>query len=538
MHLRFLLLILFLLLIPTASAQIIINEIMYDPLQNDAYNEWAEVYNTGDASLNLENWTLCDKKIIAGYVENISGAIHLNYSTTIPAKSYAIITDGGTGTEAYDNFNISESAVVLHVNVSEICSGLTNTANKTIWLKNASGNIIENITYSPAWGANGNGKTLERNASGWFESTGLGGTPGAANSILFSGQNADDNGSAAESQNPANQAQESSPATRLEIIRSPSSMKFGDFTSIQARFLSGNRGFSKMRFAAYVWSPAWIARDMTRDESTLRNAPYNAAAAAEAENIAENTTTDILLPLFLKCNTEGKYAAGSYTVRVRGYSFRDGSWSEVAERDAQIPVSGENELCGAEIVYVNKTIKESCTPAPARNEMDALRINITAPEIAFLGDNFTTTVLLKNRANNSLDLEIYSYLYEHSTIMSQGWSGEKWGNSRTANARKVVLAPDGSETIELLNMPRESIAAEKYTFKVRIDDMNDVKKSEERIFLIDVKAPPEKGNVNVEIKNESSDNRITGAAAAEHSENTGGSFWDMLINRIKSWLEW
>lgn len=314
-------------------------------------------------------------------------------------------------------------------------------------------------------------------------------------------------------------------------------MKFGDFSGMQARFYSGGRSFEKMRFAAYVYSPAWIARDMAREDTILRNAPYNAAAAAEAENIPENTSTDIVLPLFLKCNPEKKYAGGSYTVRVRGYSFAGGSWSEIADADTQISVSGENGLCTSEVVYVNRTIKENCT-TPEHSGDEGLEINISAPEIAFPGNNFTTTVLIKNRANSSLDLEIYSYLYEHSTIMSQGWSGEKWGNSRTANAKKIALAPNGSATIELVNMPRENIGAEKYTFKVRIDDLNNVKNSEERVFLVDVKAPPENGDTNVEIKNETGDNKITGMAAAEHSENTELSFLEMLLNRIKKWVGW
>ena len=40
------------------SAQVVINEIVYNPNQgDDNYNEWVELYVTED--INLESWTIC-----------------------------------------------------------------------------------------------------------------------------------------------------------------------------------------------------------------------------------------------------------------------------------------------------------------------------------------------------------------------------------------------------------------------------------------------------------------------------------------------
>lgn len=122
-----------------------ITEIMYNPSQSDSCNEWIEIYT--NETINLENFTLCDVRIIPGYVNESNQQIYMNVTYELPADSYALLTDGGTGTQVYYNFNASGYA--FHTNSSYLCSGLSNTNNKTLFVKN-NGDIIVNVTYTPS----------------------------------------------------------------------------------------------------------------------------------------------------------------------------------------------------------------------------------------------------------------------------------------------------------------------------------------------------------------------------------------------------
>jgi len=124
---------------------IIINEVMACPIDSDYYNEWIELYNPSDISIDIKNWTIDD----GGEKDTIvSDLDHGNGTTIIPPNSYAILTDQGT--KVYDNFTIPENAIKLYVDDSSICSyGLNNNQEKLI-LSDSSGNIIDAIE----WGFN------------------------------------------------------------------------------------------------------------------------------------------------------------------------------------------------------------------------------------------------------------------------------------------------------------------------------------------------------------------------------------------------
>ena len=190
-----------------------INEIMYNPSTEqggDNYSEWIEIYNPTDESINLSGWELCGKKLLAGYINYTGGTAgngsYLNKGMILSPKQYAIITDGGSGTKVYQYFNISDDALALHVNSSTLCKdtrGLKNSG-ETINLTDNLGNLIDSVTYDDSWGADGNGKTLERknvlddsnSSDNWGESIPENGTPGGLNSVILwiSDVNVDANG--------------------------------------------------------------------------------------------------------------------------------------------------------------------------------------------------------------------------------------------------------------------------------------------------------------------------------------------------------
>jgi hypothetical protein len=120
---------------------------MYNPSQNDNYNEWVEIYT--NETVNLENFTLCNISILSGYINDSDQETYLNTTYEIPANRHALITDGGSGTQVYYNFNVSNDSSAFHVDSGYLCGGLSNTNNKTLLIKDPNGTIIENVTYAP-----------------------------------------------------------------------------------------------------------------------------------------------------------------------------------------------------------------------------------------------------------------------------------------------------------------------------------------------------------------------------------------------------
>ncbi len=493
------------------NTDIIINEIMYNPVPSDTYNEWIELYNNGTDSVSLESWSLCGKSILSGYVDR-NGTLHMSISLIIPPKGYALITDGGSGTEVYDNFNINESAAAMHVDAASICASLTNTDGKPIELKDSSGTLIEIITYDPSIGASGNGKSLERNTTGWFESLADGGTPGWKNSIsttLVPEQNESEPEEPDVQENetvvdniPEN---ETVPEEDLEemmvetplgsaeitILSAPSSMHFGDYAPMHVSFFSGESEFSEARIVAYVFSPHWISRELSRDEETIRSAPYSTGVAAAMHNIGINTTTTVILPIFLKCNEDEKYTEGHYVLRVRLYK-NEGSWTSVTETDITLSVSGKNPLCEKEIVYVNVTTEcEAKETAPEVKDDDELEFSFGVPEVVYLDENFSTNIMIRNARNETIFVEAYSYLYDGAKRLSYGFDGEAWGKTWGANAVQIELAQNEAKNISLLNLVKNATSLEVHTYKIIVKDLGTSKNLKEEIVLVRVEKKPE-----------------------------------------------
>ena len=123
---------------------LIINEVMYDPNTNDNYNEWIELYNPTNQSINISGWNIIDNFA----EDDLEGDFdHGNGTTIIPPHGYAIISDHGT--TIYENFSISDKAVRIYVDDASIGNGLGNDQDKLI-LKNSTGQIIDALE----WGYN------------------------------------------------------------------------------------------------------------------------------------------------------------------------------------------------------------------------------------------------------------------------------------------------------------------------------------------------------------------------------------------------
>lgn len=113
------------------QGNLVINEVMYNPEPNDNYNEWIELYNPTNQSINLTGWSITDNSG-KDFIE--PDFDHGNGTLIIPPDGYAVITDHGT--KAYENFTIPESTVSLYVDDKSIGNGLGNNGDKIILRNN------------------------------------------------------------------------------------------------------------------------------------------------------------------------------------------------------------------------------------------------------------------------------------------------------------------------------------------------------------------------------------------------------------------
>jgi len=161
--------------------KLVINEIMYDPLTGNA--EWVELYNPLSKSVNISGWKFNESST------NVSISDSINYM--LDAGAYIVIA---SDTTVYNRFpelrTLSQGNRLIIKSIS-----LTNDG-ETLKIVDASGNTIEEVTYSPKWHnpniADEKGYSLERinpllngnNSSNWSSSADfLGGTPARKNSI-------------------------------------------------------------------------------------------------------------------------------------------------------------------------------------------------------------------------------------------------------------------------------------------------------------------------------------------------------------------
>ena len=146
---------------------IIINEIMYNPTETpEKDHEWVEIYNNDTIPIDITGWNF--------YEDGANHGLTLKQgSMTISSGGYAVIAENDTAfMEDYPGYTgtlIDSSWGALH------------NDGETIALKNGS-TIIDSVNYT-SYTPIQEGRSLEKDATGWYESKVEGGTPGKINSI-------------------------------------------------------------------------------------------------------------------------------------------------------------------------------------------------------------------------------------------------------------------------------------------------------------------------------------------------------------------
>jgi len=165
---------LFLISIASVSADLVINEIMYDPAGNlDDDLEWIEIFNNGTEKINFTDWQINEKPI---------GNIKLNPQEFI-VIARELLDDS-------DNDKINFESVYGNNDSTWNSADKINAIEVKIVLTNSGGAInLTNSTktylakYNSSLGGNNNGKSLEFIDGIFLESIENSGTPGRKNSV-------------------------------------------------------------------------------------------------------------------------------------------------------------------------------------------------------------------------------------------------------------------------------------------------------------------------------------------------------------------
>jgi hypothetical protein len=145
-----------------AFASLEITEIMYDLSGSDTGREWIEIYNPDSTPVDVTKIKLFEASTNHG-VSVSSGSGTLNF------EGYAVISDVPS---KFMTDNPSYSGMLFDSTFS-----LSNTG-EPLELRNASGTILDSVTYDSALGATGDGNSLQKINGAWTASAP---TPGLQN---------------------------------------------------------------------------------------------------------------------------------------------------------------------------------------------------------------------------------------------------------------------------------------------------------------------------------------------------------------------
>lgn len=125
------------------NGSVVVNEIMYAPASPRP--EWVELYNNSPDSIILDGFTLADN---SGATAKLPRTVYV-----LAPSGYVVVADDSTFFDYHSG--ISEGVIVVGI------PSLNNSGDAVV-IHDASGNLLDSVAYSPSWGGNSGGKSLER----------------------------------------------------------------------------------------------------------------------------------------------------------------------------------------------------------------------------------------------------------------------------------------------------------------------------------------------------------------------------------------
>ena len=176
---------------------------------------------------------------------------------------------------------------------------------------------------------------------------------------------------------------------------------------------------------------------------------------------SKNTAYVVQLPVAMKANCQRKYAGGSHTLVVEGLGVEDRHSVYVeglSSSACQFSASSAESTC------VASAESPSARAAESQGEWAFLEYY---PRKIFRGEEFETFVRVENSGDGKEKYAIYSYVFNRSWPLSEGFDGEKWSSAWDANKKEFSVEPHSSKTIVLKNRIMKNISGS-YSYRVRL----------------------------------------------------------------------
>jgi len=143
------------------NPSVIINEIAWMGTADSANNEWIELYNNTQKSINLDGWRLTAQ----------DGTPNISLSGIIPASGFYLLER-------------TDDETVPNIPADKIYSGALGNNGEYLILYNNLNEIIDELNYSAGWinGDNNTKQTMEKSSINWQTSENPRGTPKSQNS--------------------------------------------------------------------------------------------------------------------------------------------------------------------------------------------------------------------------------------------------------------------------------------------------------------------------------------------------------------------
>ncbi len=167
----------FLFWFASSFSQVILNEIMFDPMADGP--EWIELYNSADHQIDLQGWKVSD-------ADTSRKIVITNETSIVPVSGFVVVSEDSS---IFKRFPMLQG----HVTIPETFPRLNNDFD-AVFLFDPSGTLIEHVEYG--YGQfGGDGISIERispkasseDPTNWSPSVSVeGGTPGCQNSVMLS----------------------------------------------------------------------------------------------------------------------------------------------------------------------------------------------------------------------------------------------------------------------------------------------------------------------------------------------------------------
>ena len=168
------------------GAQVVLNEVMYDPRGAEHHDEYVELLNSSQTlAVDLSGWQLGD-------ADELDDLVDTGMGWTLQPGQFALVLDGSYFGNSATYANVLDDVLLLKIaDRSFGRTGWSNSGEEAVILRNAAGDTVETFRYWPEKSPGFSWEKVDPSSLEWELARVQGGTPGRLNSVyelrLFDG---------------------------------------------------------------------------------------------------------------------------------------------------------------------------------------------------------------------------------------------------------------------------------------------------------------------------------------------------------------